>query len=218
MSFKKWFFSFSVCSALVLFGCGAPASPQPSADFEPAGTVLPDIRTSSTAAPASGKSDAYCPIVGPGSTEVFTTADCPGKYPECSTCGPASCGQLCCFRETECGHTWWTVDGCSNWAPAIWQRKSAPGLICHLDLDHHWSGVTIEINVAEPYEDASCAARPDRWKKYEKTQTSCSYWTGLTDKSECARRVQDKIAAVAAAGYIPAFTDVDRDECPFPRM
>jgi hypothetical protein len=121
-------------------------------------------------------------------------------------------------REQEGNLVSYYEDDCTAWAKADWQRKSGPGLICHLDTDKHATKITFEINVAEAYEDRSCAHRPDQWKKYEKAQTSCSYWTAVTDKAECERRVQNTVAEVAAQGYVPAFSEPDRDECPYPRF
>lgn len=178
-----------------LASCGAPAGPEVDRDTDTA-----------ELASASGTSDA--------AGEAALGA-CPGAYPSCFTCGPSACGQPCCAYESEPGFEFWYVDDCSAWAEPLWQRKSAPGLVCHLDLDQHWNKVTIEINVAEPYEDVGCAHRPDHWLKYKKSETSCSFFTG---SGTCQDRVEERVGALVAQGYIPIVADVDDDQCPHPRL
>ncbi|WP_437589182.1 hypothetical protein [Sorangium sp. So ce1000] len=146
---------------------------------------------------------------------LSSSASCAGLYPPCRSCGPDSCGQTCCAHEREPGFEIWYEDDCYAWVRPSWQRKSAPGLICHLDTDVHWNKVTIEVHVADPYEDVSCVHFPDSWSKYEKDETSCSFFTS---ESECARRVQEEVMSVAAQGYIPTFTARNEDQCPYPRL
>lgn len=146
---------------------------------------------------------------------VQELGSCPGLYPRCSTCGSNACGQPCCAYESEPGFEIWYEDDCTTWAQPVWQRKNEPGLICHVDLDQHWNKVTIEIHVAEAYEDVGCAHLQDHWVKYEKDETSCSFFSG---SSECEGRVQEEVMNVAAQGYIPAFSQPDVDECPHPRL
>jgi hypothetical protein len=180
-----------------LAGCGAPANSAPG-----------DRDIDATAAE----------LASPGGASIEADAAfgaCPGAYPSCFTCGPSACGQPCCAHETEPGFEFWYVDDCTAWATPLWQRKSAPGLVCHLDLDQHWNKVTIEIKVAEPYEDIGCAHQPDHWLKYKKSETSCSFFTG---SGECQSRVEEKVGALAAQGYIPIVADVDDDQCPHPRL
>lgn len=148
-------------------------------------------------------------------TGITSFGACPGLYPSCFTCGSNSCGQPCCAHEREPGFEIWYEDECYAWTRPSWQRKNEPGLICHVDLDQHWNKVTIEVHVAEPYEDVSCVHFPDQWLKYEKDETSCSFFTSA---SECESRVEQEVLSVAAQGYIPTFTQPDVDQCPYPRM
>lgn len=138
---------------------------------------------------------------------------CPTAYPSCTTCGPNSCGQTCCATESEPGFTFSYPSNCSEWVRPSWTNLS-PGLICHLDIDTHLFDVDIEVYAVDLQRDTSCANYSDRYVKSRKGKVSCSHFTSLFDGSTCARRVENKIAEIAATGYIPIVTKEDVDFCP----
>lgn len=147
------------------------------------------------------------------SQSVNGIGGCPGAYPSCSSCGPNACGQTCCATEREPGFNFSYPSNCTSWVTPRWTNV-LPGLICHLDVDVHLFDTDIEVYAVDLQRDTSCAGRPDRYQKSKKGEVSCSHFTSLFNGSRCARRVENKVAQIAATGYVPIFTDVDRDVCP----
>lgn len=117
------------------------------------------------------------------------------------------CDDSCIQEKTYC------LDSYSNFTFA--QNGNT---VCHLDIDTYWNGVDIEFYTVDVWRDQGCAQQPDRYRKRYLGKVSCSHWTGLTNQSECGRRIETKLGELAGQGYIPTFTQADVDQCPLPRI
>jgi hypothetical protein len=100
----------------------------------------------------------------------------------------------------------------------------APGnTICHLDMDRHlFGGIDFEFYTVDYYgQEDVCGPSATWYKKRWLDTVHCSYWTSMTDESECSQRIQDKFYELGAMGYYPTFdpaTQYDTDYCPYPRL
>lgn len=139
------------------------------------------------------------------------TSQCNSEYLECfNDCkglpfpDRADCFDWCGVQQSICLQGSYTLS----------QNGSS---ICHLDIDQHLFNTVIEFYTADTYSDNVCG-NPDKYKKRLVGTVSCSTWTGLTNPSVCTSRVENKLAQLAAQGYIPTFTQPDTDQCPTPRL
>jgi hypothetical protein len=185
-------------------------------DAPPAPSEIP-LATADEVAPAAAEPEGDAPASVEDvnvDQSALVINQCPGGLPSCSTCGSHACGQACCATEREPGFEISYPDDCSSWTRPSWQPTSDPPLLCQIDPDRHWDGVEIELYAAKRYEDTSCMPWPSRWEKNKVAEVGCSWWTALTDGSECGRRVLNKVTALAAAGYVPYLPDPEGDNCP----
>jgi hypothetical protein len=161
---------------------------------------------------------------GPEVTAQVCFSDCDSEY--------FACAQVC----NEMYPPPYEIDGgyqyCMQdcYVPYDYCRRSAivykaPGnTICHLDIDRYlFGGIDFEFYTVDHYGEAdSCGGTSGTWyKKRRVAKVECSYWTAMTDESECTRRIKAKFQELMNQGYYPTFdpeTQSDQDFCPYPRL
>ena len=138
------------------------------------------------------------------------STSCPSNPSVCDNTCFMPTGVLGQFAETTCGI--WIE------SRSVYTFSEPTMEICHLDPDQHLLEVVVEFYTADEYKSVGICDPLYKYSKYKIAEVSCSIWTGLTSPSTCRSRVENKVAQLAAQGFVPNFGDGDHDYCPLPRL